>query len=129
MDKQTKKTREIERTLTVAEMFPETKLKKHRATETVRNMTPRDFQAMQRAFSVPPRQVRNKKVQSLTTRDLKSIEGLFGDYRSQVIAGFEGVGEFQKDVLAASGDSCCCCCTPCCCCSCAAVQDGPSAAV
>ena len=115
----------------VEKIFPADKLDSFKTSPTVRSMTPADFEDMERAFSVPPAPVENPKVNALTTHDLVTIDGLFADYRYQVIANFQGVSKLSSvgtvHNLKLMGDSCCCCCTPCCSCCSAAVQVDPLA--
>jgi hypothetical protein len=117
---------------TVERIFPAEKLDRMKVSRNVRSFSPRDFDDMAKAFSVPPQPTDNKKVQALTTADLVAIDGLFADYRTVVISNFQGVNKIARGVgpqnLAAdSGSSCCCCCTPCCCCSSAAAMADPFA--
>ncbi|MBV8828720.1 MAG: hypothetical protein JO217_06115 [Acidobacteriaceae bacterium] len=115
----------------VEEIFPAEKLDSFKTSHTVRSMTPADFADMAMAFGVPPAPVENPKVNALTTHDLVTIDGLFADYRYQVIANFQGVNKLTSvhtpQNVKALGDSCCCCCTPCCSCCSAAVQVDPLA--
>lgn len=114
---------------TVERIFPEERLDKFNTSKIVRSLSPSDFEDMARAFSVPPQRITNKKIAALTSADLLTIDGLFADYRYEVIANFQGVGKLTAahtvHNVAASGSSCCCCCTPCCSCCSAAVQVDP----
>ena len=115
----------------VENIFPAEKLDSFKTSPTVRSMTPADFKDMERAFGVPPVHVENPKVNALTTHDLVTIDGLFADYRYQVIANFQGVNKLTSAQtphnIEALGSTCCCCCTPCCSCCSAAVQVEPLA--
>jgi hypothetical protein len=107
----------------VSKIFPEATLKEFNASPLVRSLTPTDFEALTKAFSIPPGPTDNPKIKQLTTHDLVSIEGLFADYRGKIIANFKG-GEVTMLQTVAAGSSCCCCCTPCCsCCSAASITD------
>ena len=108
----------------VEKIFPHEKLQQFNASPLVRSFTPVDFEDMTKAFSIPPQPTSNPKIKELTTQDLVSIEGLFGDYRSTIIANFRA-GEVRHLKAVASGSSCCCCCTPCCSCCSAASQTVP----
>ena len=119
--------------LTVGTMFTKDRLEKFAASENVRSMTVKDLKDMEVIFSPGGEKVKNPRVDSLTTHDLVSLEGLFGDYRLQIVANYRGVEQLSETLqvamasgaVHAAGDSCCCCCTPCCCCSCAAVETDP----
>lgn len=111
---------------TVKSMFPAERLTALKASENVQSMTPEDFEAMTLAFGPAHQPVDNKKVNALTTHDLVTIESLFGDYRMEVIANFQGAAKIGLTIkgVTADGSSCCCCCTPCCSCT-AAVETDP----
>jgi hypothetical protein len=101
---------------TVATIFPKERLKKLNASKNVREMTPADFDDMAKVFTGDT-DVKNAKVSALTTLDLVTLESLFSDYRTEIIANYGGPGGV-KDALnrVVHPDGCCCCCTPCCCC-------------
>ena len=72
-------------------MFPGARLARLKASKTVRSMTQKDLKDLRKAFSYNPQNVDNKKVQSLTTKDLHTLESLFRDYRIDVVATYRGV--------------------------------------
>jgi hypothetical protein len=111
----------------VGKIFPPDTLAKFNASELVKSLSPADFADMTKAFSIPPEPVTNPKLAKLTTQDLVSIEGLFGDYRHSIIANFHGIAPSTELKKVAAGSSCCCCCTPCCSCCSAATQVEPVA--
>ena len=118
--------------LTVGSMFSEERLQKFAVSENVRSMSVKDLKDMEVIFTPGAEKIKNPRVQSLTTHDLVSLEGLFGDYRLQIVANYRGAEQLSETLnvavasqgIAAAGDSCCCCCTPCCSC-CAAVETDP----
>jgi len=118
--------------LTVGTMFPQDRLQKFAASDTVKSMTVKDLKDMEVIFSPGGEKTKNPKVQALTTHDLVTLEGLFGDYRLQVLANYRGVDQLSQTLnvamagggVVAAGSSCCCCCTPCCSC-CAAADTDP----
>lgn len=110
---------------TVERIFPAERLEKFNTSALVRSLSPSDFADMTKEFSIPPVKTSNPKLAKLTTQDLVSIEGLFHDYRSTIVANFQGVHEAPHLQAMASSSSCCCCCTPCCSCCCAATQTEP----
>jgi len=93
-------------------MFPGARLARLKASKTVRSMTQKDLKDLRKAFSYNPQNVDNEKVQSLTTTDLHTLESLFRDYRSDVVATYRGgaQGDFPSKLKAASA----CCCSSCC---------------
>jgi hypothetical protein len=111
----------------VENIFPHEKLELFKVSPLVRSLNPDDFADMEKAFSVPPHPSDNPKIKQLTTHDLVSIEGLFAEYRTGIVANFHGGEARNLTALAAKGDTCCCCCTPCCCCCSAASQIRPFA--
>ena len=109
----------------VEKIFPAERLAEFNASALVKSLTPSDFADLQKEFSVPPVKTTNPKLAKLTTEDLVSIEGLFQDYRTSIVANFRGVHELPALHKMAAGSSCCCCCTPCCSCCSAATQMQP----
>jgi len=118
--------------LTVGTMFPQDRLQKFAVSENVRSMTVKDLKDMETIFTPGGEKIKNTRVDALTTHDLVSLEGLFGDYRLQIVANYRGIeqlsGTLQVAMAAGGvvpvGSSCCCCCTPCCSC-CAAAETDP----
>src|SRR6266542_2022534 len=68
----------------VGTMFPKERLTRLKASRTVLSMTPKDLLDMEKAFGFRPEKVDNKKVQTLTTEDLLTLDPLFGDHRIPV---------------------------------------------
>jgi hypothetical protein len=89
-------------------MFPRARLVRLKASKMVLSMTPKDLRDLRTAFSFNPEEVENKKVQSLTTEDLLTLESLFRDHRMEVVANFQGGS--KRGILSASPACCCSCC-------------------
>jgi hypothetical protein len=87
--------------------FAPARLTRLKASKTVLSMTPKDLRDLRTAFSFNPERVENKKVHSLTTEDLLTLESLFRDYRMDVVASFQGIT--KQGVLRAA--ACCCSCS------------------
>jgi hypothetical protein len=109
----------------VEKIFPAERLKEFNTSDLVRSLDPHDFEDLEKEFSIPPVKTSNPKIAQLTTHDLVSIEGLFHDYRSAIVANFHGVEQVPYLRAIAESSSCCCCCTPCCSCCSAATQMEP----
>src|SRR6266542_7070477 len=90
----------------VGTMFPKERLTRLKASRTVLSMTPKDLRDMEKAFGFRPEKVDNKKVQTLTTEDLVTLESLFGDYRMEIVANFQGVSKIDtlRDALEVGDD-------------------------
>jgi hypothetical protein len=109
----------------VEKIFPPEKLTQFNTSALVKSLDPNDFADLAKEFSIPPVKTSNPKLAKLTSQDLVSIEGLFQDYRSSIVANFRGVHDAPTLHKVAASSSCCCCCTPCCSCCSAATQMEP----
>jgi len=100
-------------------MFSRECLTKLKASKTVLSMTPKDLRDMEKAFGFNPERVDNKKVQSLTGKDLLTLESLFHDYRIEIIANFQGLSKDTLSKLTRGAALACACC------SCSSCQNEP----